>query len=501
MSHASGPAIEGLLPGSFTHAASGVSYRIFERDGKAWLSYRRDDSNRQLQGEQELSWFIGSGKRGRTYLFSREGYWFESPVNWYTKKQVWDMNPKSMDAKELPMTLPVDSTCLHCHASGAQPSLPGARNHFANDPFQHGGVGCESCHGDTTAHVDSHGTAPVVNPGKLTPSRRDSVCLQCHLEGQVAVDEPGRSLQMFRPGDELGEDVRFFANANAAGANSRATSQWEALLRSACKRKSGDALTCTSCHDPHGSPRPEERVAYYRAKCVACHSDAAFVARHHPEQQDCTACHMARVSTSDVAHEQVTDHRIPRHPNAPDVTFATAEAERLALIGGGKASDRDLGLAYAQLALRGDAAAAQQAILLLDTAAGHGNSQRDAELHTQLGLLYQEGHDNKAAQREYEDALAADPASSIAAGNLAILEATEHNLPRALQLWRRVQQEDPAQLAAGFNLAIGECMAGNRDAAMEALQRLLLFSPDEAKARQFFEQLSENTQACSASRH
>ena len=101
-------------PGGFTHAASGVHYRLFLRDGRAWLSYNRPDQT--LKGEQELIYFIGSGQRGRTYLFQKDGFWFESPVNWYGKQRVWDMNPKSLDAREMPLTHPRWMRgCLHCH--------------------------------------------------------------------------------------------------------------------------------------------------------------------------------------------------------------------------------------------------------------------------------------------------------------------------------------------------------------------------------------------------
>ena len=132
MAQASGAAIDGLLPGEFTHAASGVHYRLFVRDGRAWLSYDRPNAppERALKGEQELTYFVGSGQRGRTYLFQNQGYWFESPVNWYSKQRVWDMNPKSPNVREMPFTLKVDTGCLHCHATGVQPSLPGSRNHF-----------------------------------------------------------------------------------------------------------------------------------------------------------------------------------------------------------------------------------------------------------------------------------------------------------------------------------------------------------------------------------
>src|ERR1700755_1216908 len=39
MGRASGAAMDGLMRGSFTHATSGVHYKIFERNGAGWLSY------------------------------------------------------------------------------------------------------------------------------------------------------------------------------------------------------------------------------------------------------------------------------------------------------------------------------------------------------------------------------------------------------------------------------------------------------------------------------
>src|ERR1700748_2645955 len=89
MAGASGVAVDGLIPGDFTHAASGIHYRLFSQDGRAWLSYQRVNAGaaRTLNGNQELLYYLGSGKRGRTYLFQQEGFWFEIPVNWYAKKQ------------------------------------------------------------------------------------------------------------------------------------------------------------------------------------------------------------------------------------------------------------------------------------------------------------------------------------------------------------------------------------------------------------------------------
>ena len=96
----------------------------------------------------------------------------------------------------------------------------------------------------------------MLNLDALEPVRRDSVCLNCHLEGQTAVERPGRKPENFRPGENLFDYAQFFVYRSETGSGGRATSQWEALLQSACKRKSGDSMTCTTCHNPHGSPLP-----------------------------------------------------------------------------------------------------------------------------------------------------------------------------------------------------------------------------------------------------
>ncbi len=281
MAKASGPAAEGFIPADFTHATSGVHYRMILDNGQVWLSYERPGAaaDRALSGKQLLSFYLGSGRRGRTWIFEREGYWYEIPINWYAKKKLWDMTPHYLDAREMPLTLRVDPGCLHCHASNVQDALADARNHFAGPPFSRGGIFCTACHGDPAQHLATHGKGQILNPAKLDPVRRDSVCLECHLEGEVAVVKQGQRLNAFRPGDDLFDEAVYFEDGRKAGPGGRATSQWESLLESACKRASGDRLSCTTCHDPHASPAAEERAPFYRKKCLVCH--AGMASGHH----------------------------------------------------------------------------------------------------------------------------------------------------------------------------------------------------------------------------
>jgi Flp pilus assembly protein TadD len=448
----------------------------------------------------ELLYYLGSGKRGRTFLFQREGYWFEIPINWYAKKGIWDMAPNYQRAKEMPLTLPVDSSCLHCHASGVQPELPVARNRYASVPFLYGGITCGGCHGDAAQHVAQNGHGPILNPDKLAANKRDSICLQCHLEAEVLVNRRGHTLYDFKPGEEISDDVVHFVHRDSVGSGGRATSQWEALLQSACKRKSGDALTCTTCHDPHRSIPAAESVAYYRGKCLNCHTDAKFATTHHPEQQDCAACHMPTRDTRDISHEQVTDHRIqiPGAPALSGIAGNTPRSNPLVPVRGA-ASDRDLGVAYSRLAIAGNREAGEQALHFLreaELAANGAASPPDPVLHTQLGFLDQVSGDIAGATKEYQLAMAEDPFDATAAGDIALIEAKQGDLKSAVKLWSAVFANDPTQKAAALNLAATECQLGDAAAATRVLDRLLLFSPDNQRAVQFAAALADGSQHC-----
>jgi hypothetical protein len=524
MARASGPAKDGFLPANFSHAASGITYQVVEQDGRVLLKFSREAAANQrlgsedtsLKGERELQYFLGSGTRGRTYLFEQDGYWFEIPINWYAKKHIWDMAPNYLNAKEMPLTLPVDPGCLRCHSSDAQPSLPEARNKYAAAPFLAGGITCTACHGDASAHLASGGRTPMAKLGDLPAVQRDSICLSCHLEGQQAVVHAGKRLVDFRPGENIFDYASFFVRQT--GSDARATSQWEALLQSGCKRGAGDKLTCTSCHDPHSSTigmSAADRVAFYRAKCLACHDAASqtgaavsptaqkgFATTHHPENRDCAACHMPRARADDIAHEQVTDHRIPRIPGAAASKSAAPDSPLVAIGSepgvAGPSTDRDLGLAYAFVASRGDRRAGERAITLLTGAESQPGAQSDALLHEQLGFLEQLAGDKRAAEGEYGLALQANPNDSIAAGDLALLKAGDHQYEAAVSLWERAFAEDPVQLKAGMNLAIVECGLGKREAALGTLNRILAFSPDDGQARELARGIRSGTRACGA---
>jgi predicted CXXCH cytochrome family protein len=452
-----------------------------------------------------LLYYIGSGRRGRSYLFETDGFLFESPVNWYANKQTWDMAPAYQSASEIPLNLPAYTSCLHCHVSGMQAPLKGTANRYPTPAFTHNGVSCERCHGQGAAHVNAtaHGNdGAIVNPAKLSAARRDEVCMQCHLEGKVAIERAGRHVYEFRPGAALADYIRYFVlvGGQSAGQSARlgAVSQVEALAQSGCKKKAGDAMWCVSCHDPHRSPAPEERVAYYRGKCLACHGES-FAAKHHVDRPDCTGCHMPSSPSTDVAHTQVTDHRIPRRLQVSPQFMQGADergaAPKLVPFPDSQEVDpRDLALAWESLVESGMTAAEPQTQKLL--AAALKESPNDPAILAALGYIEQKHGATENARELYQRALRADPDSIDAATNLGVIEAQKGHLQEAVKLWQDAFQRAPDRSSIGMNMARVYCQSEKYDEARKTLVRVLEFNPDLDSAKKILWELNRSPASC-----
>ena len=506
MAKASGLANDGLITGEFTHKPSRVHYRVYQQDGRVWMSYERE-SEEGFRGQRELLYFIGSGVKGRTYLFSVDGFLFEAPINWYAQEGRWNMTPAYTESLEIPMNLPAFPSCLNCHTSGMQAPVAGTESKFSGKPFAHDGITCERCHGSGEGHggpkaagpVSVVGNSSIVNPANLPPEQRDAVCMECHFEGTVAVEQPGKHLYEFQPGDRLSDYVHYFLLSGNQPETARGLSQFEALSLSACKRKSADRMWCGSCHDPHREPAKSEKAAYYRSRCLACHGEQ-FAATHHADKPDCTACHMPQLPSKDVAHTETTDHRILRYPKtpplprlqvrgtpgAPLVSFPESAAPL--------ATTRDFALAWETLAQRNMEDAARKAEMYLRMAVTE--RPEDSALLASLGFADQEEGDETDALELYEHALKLDPLDNDAAANLGILEARTGKLQRAVELWQAAFQRVPHRSALGVNLAMVFCAARQKEDARRYVKRVLEFNPDYGKAKSLLLHLDANPAQC-----
>ena len=493
MSGASGEAANGLITGQFDDKDSGVRYRVFQQDGRVWMSFERGGRD-AIRGQRELMYFIGSGMKGRTYLFSVDQFFFETPINWYSQERRWNMTPAYIDVRQIPMNLPAFPSCLNCHTSGMQAPEPGSDCKFTGKPFLHAGITCQRCHGTAEEHAGGKGA--IVNPAKLPAERRDAVCMECHFEGTVAVEQPGKHLYDFQPGERLSDYVHYFVVTESQRQKPQALSQFQALSLSQCKRQSGEKLWCGSCHDSHSEPAPAEKAGYYRGKCLACHGDA-FAARHHPDKPDCRPCHMPALPSKDVAHTEATDHRILRFPNAaplPQLQIRGKLLDSFPASDASLATPRDYALAWETLAERGFDGAPQRAENYLRQTLAQNPD--DAIALSALGFVeLAQGHAAEA-RGFYEHALKIDPLSNDAATNLGILEARGGNLQRAVELWIPAFARVPNRSAIGMDLAITFCAGGQKDVARKYVERVLEFNPDYRRAKSLLQNLGKDPPQC-----
>jgi predicted CXXCH cytochrome family protein len=269
-------------PGSFQQNSTGAEYRILKEPGGLYFEYDRTlPPGTRISGKKRLDYFVGSDTHSRGYIFEQGGRLFQAPVAFYTKRHQWDVAPGYETEKKIFLGRQVEEGCLNCHASGIG-LQPDGKSVSVESPFREGAIACERCHGPGEAHIQNilAGKGPdkiaIVNPAKLAPERRDSICAQCHLSGEARIDKPGKSDRTFRPGDELADHIVPFVWSSPDPKEFKVIGHFEGLWQSRCKRMGGDKLWCGTCHNPHVTVDPAQKAAYYREKCFTCHTEASF---------------------------------------------------------------------------------------------------------------------------------------------------------------------------------------------------------------------------------
>ena len=312
------------------------SYSVNVKDGvlehsEVWLD-SADGINTELYRQTvPVQFAIGSGQRGHSFVTNRDGVLFMSPLTWYSEGRRWDLSPGYQPEHHPRFERQISDGCVACHI-GRVNSIENEPDRFQKHaPFAEAAIGCERCHGPAQGHVDRHSNNeldrpdPIVNPAKLDTAQRESVCYQCHLHGIKRVPRYGRSEFDFRPGDKLSDIWVTFVEGSQVqvDGSTTAVSQVEQITRSRCFVASEGRLGCISCHDPHRLPDSEERVGFYRKRCLNCHSvpdtvcgEPEATRKKSVADDSCIACHMPRLEASDVPHTSQTDHRILRSPSS-----------------------------------------------------------------------------------------------------------------------------------------------------------------------------------------
>jgi Cytochrome c3 len=267
-------------------------------------------------GAQSLSatiaWAFGLGHKGQTYIYERDGGFYESHLSFYKSLQALDLttghdadNPDDLKSA-MGRWLDADEArrCFACHTTAS--SIAG---HFDTSHLTPG-VQCESCHGPGANHVAAmksgkieQGRAAIFNPRRLNPVASVDFCGACHRTwADVIVGEQKlRSVMNVRFQPYRLEDSKCWRNSN------------------------GDSrLTCIACHNPH--EQLNQDASSYDSKCLTCHSPAGTAGNSTAKtatkicpkaRSNCISCHMPQVEVPTI-HATFFDHQIRVvRPNAP----------------------------------------------------------------------------------------------------------------------------------------------------------------------------------------
>jgi predicted CXXCH cytochrome family protein len=256
-----------------------------------------------------------------------------------------------------------DNQCAGCHLGGfalrgdADAGYSARAVADPNGDFDYDGdgrleeinVGCESCHGPGSEHIEAEVRGQrIVSPSLITPERELMICGRCHSRpqgvGGSRSDAPlSEAGHMPVAGLRRAEfAAAFVSRVDAApehlfpSGDSRAYhQQYTDFLRSTMARNGSALMTCSSCHDPHGSDEHAHELLKAESDnsaCTGCHSGELYTpVRNHiqaatgdmhagvdPPLLTCTRCHMVKAITAGASHAELLD-AFPA--DAPEVQY------------------------------------------------------------------------------------------------------------------------------------------------------------------------------------
>ena len=201
--------------------------------------------------------------------------------------------------------------CVQCH-----------RNQFGNfGQTLHGQIflkhprnakeseGCESCHGPASLHVkskesDGGAEGDIISFRKDSPrpvEERNAICLTCHEKGDRHYWAGGvhetRGLactNCHQIMEKVSVKHQLIKSTELETCFQCHKDRRAQLARSSHMPLGSGDMTCSSCHNPHGSATDKLlREASVNETCYKCHADkrGPFLWEHEPVRDNCLNCH------------------------------------------------------------------------------------------------------------------------------------------------------------------------------------------------------------------
>jgi DmsE family decaheme c-type cytochrome len=208
----------------------------------------------------------------------------KNPVDWVALNPAFDGATFVNDTE----------TCLTCHDDRRANYL---ETKHANASVGGKTMGCESCHGPRSKHIENPGTELRIAAKSQTES---AICLQCHQGGPR---------MGFKAGTHLANDVgctschKVMARRGEQALLARASVSETCFSCHADVRAETNKMShhpvregrmdCASCHNVHGSTQALLVKNTVNETCFSCHTEkrGPVVWEHAPVRESCVNCH------------------------------------------------------------------------------------------------------------------------------------------------------------------------------------------------------------------
>src|SRR5262245_3508702 len=214
---------------------------------------------------------------------------------------------KPVAAKAAPHTSPAEyvgqETCLACHEDRAKGLSGTAHGKAAHPRSPAASQGCESCHGPGSRHIEDPSDDTGIRKFSKMASRDTSgTCLSCHTQSSHALWQgsahDARNLSCVTchsVHEPKSERAQLKTTTEIETCVTCHSAQVMKVKRVAHMPVVEGKMTCTTCHNPHGSTNVRQlRVGnWINESCVSCHTEkrGPFLFEHAAGRESCVSCH------------------------------------------------------------------------------------------------------------------------------------------------------------------------------------------------------------------
>jgi len=223
-----------------------------------------------------------------------------------TPEQGEEPKPAGGQKPPVPEYMLAGDSCQICHGAAAQRFR--SNIHYTAHTSERGDsvrYVCVQCHGDGREHAKKYGDPSALlvftEDSQAPPREKNAACLTCHQRNRETYWTAGiheakdiACVDCHRVMEPVSERNLLMQPSEAEVCGACHLQQRAQLMRSSHMPMREGKVTCSDCHNAHGTPTEKLLVdATVNENCYRCHAEkrGPFLWEHAPVAENCLSCH------------------------------------------------------------------------------------------------------------------------------------------------------------------------------------------------------------------